>query len=35
MVESLTHLYEKEYWEQHKDETYDANRFSEFLDEAI
>ena len=35
IVESLARSYEKEYWEQHKDETYDANRFSEFLDEAV
>lgn len=35
MVESLARSYEKEYWEEHKDETYDENRFSEFLDEAV
>ena len=35
MVESLARSYEKEYWDKHKDETYDADRFSEFLDEAV
>lgn len=32
MVESLARSYEKEYWEQHKDEEYDSDRFSEFLE---
>ena len=25
----------KDYYEQHKDEEYDSDRFSEFLDEAV
>ena len=33
MVESLARAYEKDYWDKH--ETYDADRFSEFLDEAV
>lgn len=34
MVESLARAYEKDYWDKHKDEPYDEDRFSEFLDEA-
>lgn len=35
MIESLARSYEKEYWDNHKDEMYDESRFSDFLDEAV
>ncbi len=31
----LARSYEKEYWKEHKNETYDKDRFTDFLDEAV
>ena len=35
MVESLARAYEKYYYEKNKNEVYDADRFIQFLDEAV
>ena len=35
MVESLARSYEKHYYEKNKNEVYDADRFTQFLDEAV